>query len=120
MTAGEDFLRRCEKARKGDPSGYRDGMRKAFFTSLPFCPEELLEDLLEELEDLSGSGEKELEEILSAVIDLMTGDKQGKETPLRDRELTAVYQGVNDYAQQLPEDLVFQVMRTAVERGLLG
>lgn len=122
MTAGEDFLRRCGKARKGDDSQYGEQMIKAFFASLPFCPDNLLEDIREEMEALISGDSTDTgpEETLASVIDLMTGNYDPAVTTLNDEELTAVYEAVNEYAIDLPDDLVFQVMKAAVERGLLG
>lgn len=122
MTAGEDFLRRCRKANLSYEFEKDDSFREAFFASLPSCPESLCWDLYEEMEILvfGRSTQTGLEDTLASVIDLMNGEYDPKFSVLDDDEITAVYEAVNDYASELPEELVFSVMQVAVERGLLG
>ena len=122
MTAGENFLRRCKKGNLVYEFEKDDKLREAFFSSLPSCPEPLRWDLYEEMEILVFGREKagDLVETLASVIDMLTGEYDREYSVLDDDEITAVYEAVNEYALELPEDLVFSVMQVAVERGLLG
>ena len=122
MTAGENFLRRCKKANLLYEYEKDDALREAFFSALPACPETLRWDLYEEMEILVFGRETEarFEETLASVIDMLTGEYDREYSVLDDDEITAVYEAVNEYALELPDDLVFSVMQVAVERGLLG
>ena len=122
MTAGEDFLRRCRRDRISYEFENDEKLQKLFFSCLPSCPETLCWDLYEEMEILVFGRETKagFEETLASVIDLVTGEYNSEQSVLDDDEITAVYEAVNDYALDLPEDLVFTVMQVAVERGLMG
>jgi len=122
MTAGEDFLRRCKKAHLSYEYEKDDRFRETFFSCLPACPEPLCWDLYEEMEILvfGRKTRASLEDTLASVIDLMAGGYDPDHSVLDNDEITAVYEAVNEYALELPEDVVFSVMQVAVERGLLG
>ena len=57
---------------------------------------------------------------LAAVIDLAEDESEEGSPGLTDDELMYISEGVNDYALELSDDLIMNIMKTAVSRGLMG
>lgn len=120
----DDFLRVYRKRRKDrDPSEYPEllgEMLKEFLTELP---EELSEDLAACVEEHlnAAPGENALtgEDVYAAVIDVVTGEAEEEEPGIPDELLQDVMQGVNDFAADISDEVLMNVMKIAVARGLL-
>jgi len=122
MAYSDDYLRQLgRKTAKGE-AAKPEMVRKLFFQYLTDIPEELCWDIFnyfigesEPDKDLA----KDEAEHLSVVIDLFEGEYDEKDLKLTDDELRYISEGVNDYALDISDEMLMNVMQAAVSRGLL-
>ncbi|MDC7124769.1 MAG: hypothetical protein PQJ46_04335 [Spirochaetales bacterium] len=122
MAYSDDFIRVLNKKAKKEEVSLSE-LRFLFFSFLKVLPEDLQWDIFnfyfDNLED-NDSIFMEKAEHLSVLIDLFEGEYDENKIDLTDEELEYISEGVNDYAMQLSDELIMNVMRAAVARGLMG
>ena len=122
MVYSDDFIR---QVRKKSASGRIavSVARKLFLNFLEAPPEDLRWDIFNLF--FPGTEDQVLiqtdsAERLSIVIDLFEGEYDENNLELSDDELKYISEGVNDYALEMTDDVLMNVMKAAVARGLLG
>jgi hypothetical protein len=121
MVYSDDYLRQLGRNIHKSGGIEPDMVRTLFFQYVSELPEELRWDIFNLL-----FGEPETEqslekaEHLSVVIDLFEGEYEEAHLKITDDELKYISEGVNDYALDLSDDILMNVMRAAVSRGLMG
>lgn len=122
MAYSDDYIRQIGKRSKADKITVMT-VRNLFFDFLKEVPADLRWDIFNlffpELPDdteLSSSDAQRL----SVVIDLFEGDYEDDELRLTDEEVKYISEGVNDFALDLSDDILMNVMKAAVARGLMG
>ncbi|MDC7227420.1 MAG: hypothetical protein PQJ61_11715 [Spirochaetales bacterium] len=122
MAYSDDFYRQISKrAEKGLIELQK--VRGFLFDFLQDVPEDLRWDIFSlffpdaedntrvSVEDASG---------FTAVIDLFEGEYEEDKLALTDEQLKYISEGVNDFALDLSDEVLMNVMQAAVSRGLLG
>ncbi len=123
----ERFSKHLKQIRKDQANHSYDGLieeiRKSFFSHLPFIPEGMLYDVFNyfldrytdardvytDFDNLSGK--------LLDVTDLFCSNYDDSSGDISDEELDYIKEAANDFSTELPEDVLFYVMKKAVERG---
>ena len=122
----ESFMRQAWKAHfAGDAdTGIMDAARAGFIQSLPVLPESMKHDLFNFMEEANRpvnedrEGMAPLTEALGRILQLFDGDLMEDDTQLTDEELGFVKDIVADFALEIDQDLVLDIMKIAVSRGL--
>ena len=122
MAYSDDYLRQLRKRAAGAPAVDTGSALKLFCRYLTEIPEELCSDIFD---FFCGHGSDDAVEAaraehLSDVIDLFEGEYDEKNIPLSDEELEYISEGVNDYAVDIDDETLMNVMKAAVARGLMG
>ena len=122
MAISDDYIRQLrKKENKGRISGA--DVRNILFRYLDFLPEDLSWDIYNlffpNIED-DDIIETENAENAAAVIDLIEGEYENDIPALTDKQLEYLSEGFNDYALDLSDEVLMNVMKAAVARGLMG
>ena len=122
MAYSDDFIRQIAK-RSDKGKMTTAGLRKLLFDFLGEIPEDLRWDIFNlffpDTDDQALIDNKEAERLVE-VIDLFEGEYDENELRLTDDELRYISEGVNDFALDLTDEILMNVMKAAVSRGLLG
>ena len=122
MAYSDDYLRLVGKKAADEKIG-AETVRKILFDFLNYVPEDLRWDIFNlffpEIEDNAVVTVAEAQR-LSLVVDLFEGEYEDDGTGLTDAELRTISEGVNDFALEMSDDVLMNVMKTVVARGLLG
>ena len=122
MAYSDDYIRQL---RKKDSKGMLKAgtIRNVLFTYLNTVPEDLKWDIYslffpdtDDDEDIS----TEKAEEAAAVIDLLEGEYDDDNIALTDEQLGYISEGINDYAIEISDEVLMNVMKAAVSRGLMG
>lgn len=123
----EQFSNRLKQIRKQQGGHSYDGLieevRKSFFYHLPFMPEEMLYDIFNFYLEHYTDGKDTyadfdiLSEKLLDATDLFCGCYADNTGGITNDELDYIKETANDFSTELPEDVLFYVMKKAVERG---
>ena len=122
MAISDDYIRQLrKKENKGRISGA--DVRNILFRYLDFLPEDLSWDIYNlffpGIED-ADIVETETAEKAAVVIDLIEGEYEDDIPALTAAQLEYLSEGFNDYALDLSDDVLMNVMKAAVARGLMG
>ena len=123
----EQFSNQLKQIRKQQEDHSYDGLieevRKSFFYHLPFVPEDMLYDVFNyflekytDARDVYADFDKLSEKLLD-VTDLLCSNYDDQAGSISNEELDYLKETVNDFSIELPEDVLFYVMKKAVERG---
>lgn len=123
----EQFSKQLQQIRKQQAGHSYDGLieevRKSFFYHLPFMPEDMLYDVFNyffgkytDARDVYADFDNLSEKLLD-VTDLFCSNYDDRAGSISDEELDYLKETVNDFSTELPEDVLFYVMKKAVERG---
>ncbi|HAK45668.1 MAG TPA: hypothetical protein DCO79_07090 [Spirochaeta sp.] len=122
MAYSDEFIRQIGKRASRDVLNTLT-VRNLFFNFLGDVPEDLRWDIFN-LFFPEGADDAELStseaERLSSIIDLVEGEYEEDELKLTNDELKYISEGVNDFALDLSDDILMNVMQAAVARGLMG
>lgn len=121
MAYSDDYLRQLSRRTAKGEALTSETVRKLFFQYISDLPEDLCWDIFSQF--ISESEEDipmEKAEKLSVVIDLFEGEYEENDLKLTDDELKFISEGVNDFALDLSDDMLMNVMKAAVSRGLMG
>ncbi len=121
MAYSDDFIRKIRKLSEKDGIN-KSSFRSVFFKFLNDVPEDLCWDIFnlffpddtDETIDLADADK------FAVIIDLFDGEYEENNIALSDEELKYITEGVNDYALELSDEVLMNVMKAAVARGLLG
>lgn len=123
----DQFDIHLKKIRKQQAEHSYDGLieevRKSFFHHLSFLPEDMLYDVfhyyLDNFTDAKNTYADfdRLSGKLLDVTDLFCSNYDDAAGSITDEELDYLKETVNDFSTDLPEDVLFYVMKKAVERG---
>ena len=96
-------------------------LRKLFFSFLD-CPNELKWDIsnfyFSEIESDSMVNLTQAEK-LSELIDLFSGEYEEDRIRISNEELKYISEGVNDFALEMTDDTILNVMKLVVSRGII-
>ena len=122
MAFSDDYIRQTGRRAKAGKIKATE-VRRLFFSYLENVPGELAWDVFNlffpDIEDNAEMNEDDAAG-LSAVIDLFEGEYEETELPFSDDQLKYISEGVNDFALELTDDVIMNVMKAAVARGLMG
>ncbi len=122
MAYSDDFIRQLRK-RSEKSTIKASTLRSMLFNNLEGVPEDLGWDIFNLFFPDTGDDSmlnSETAERLALVIDLFVGEYDENNIELTDEELEYISDGVNDYALELTDDILMNVMKAAVARGLMG
>ena len=122
MTYSDDYIRQIGKRSEKGEIKVKE-VRKLLFDFLNAVPEDLQWDIFNLFFPGAEDDEllkKDAAERLSEVIDLFEGEYDEDDLKLSDEELRYISEGVNDFALELTDECLTNVMRAAVSRGLMG
>ncbi len=121
MAYSDDYLRQLSrKTAKGEILEV-EAVQKLFFRYISDLPQDLCWDIFNYfIVEKDGELSTDKAERLSIVIDLIEGEYEENDLKLTDEELKFISEGVNDFALDISDDMLMNVMRAAVSRGLLG
>jgi hypothetical protein len=123
MAYSDEYLRQLDKKAAGRDAVPVETVKDLFRGFVSELPEVLCRDIFSLFFD---GDEPDVKvpavkaERLSLVIDLLEGDYPEDDPSLTDAELNYISEGINDFALELPDELIMNVMKTAVARGLMG
>ena len=121
MAYSDDYLRQLDRRVLKNENVEKEPIRKLFFQYLPEVPEDLCWDIFNLFFEDEDAGKIGLQaKRLALVIDLVEGEYDEKTLELTDDELRYISEGVNDFALELSDEILMNVMKAAVYRGLLG
>ena len=121
MAYSDDYLRQLSRRTAKNGGTDVEMVRSLFFQFIADLPEELRWDIFSLI-----FGEPQPDDVfkraeyLSVVIDLFEGEYEEDNLALSDDELKAISEGVNDFALDLSDEMLMNVMKAAVSRKLLG
>ncbi len=127
MAYSDDFIRKIRKlSDKGSIS--KSSFRSVFFKFLNGVPEDLCWDIFNRFfPDVDDGIDPDTAVIglddsdkFAVIIDLFEGEYEESNIGLSDEELKYITEVVNDYALELSDEVLMNVMKAAVARGLLG
>ncbi len=123
----EQFSNHLKQIRKRQADYSYDGcieeVRKSFFRHLSFLPEDMLYDVFHyfldrctDARDVYNDFDNLSEKLLDAT-DLFCSNYNDETGSISNDELDVLKETANDFSTELPEDVLFYVMKKAVERG---
>lgn len=122
MAYSDDFMRLIRKRAVAEKIE-AGASRKILFDFLKYTPEDLRWDIFNlffpDIKDDVMITVKEAER-LAIVVDLFEGEYEDDKSGLTDEELKSISEGVNEFALELSDDILMNVMRVVVAKGLLG
>jgi hypothetical protein len=123
----EQFSNHLKQIRKQQAGHSYDGLieeiRKSFFRHLSFLPEDMRYDVFHYFLDRCTDARDvyndfdNLSEKLLDVTDLFCSNYDDEAGCISNEELDVLKEMVNDFSTEVPEDVLFYVMKKAVERG---
>jgi len=123
----EKFKKHLQRIRKEQSEYTYDGImeeiRKSFFYHLSFLPEEMLYDMFKYyIDNYTDAGDvytdiDRMSEKLLDVTDLFCSNYEEPIGTITDADFEYLKETVNDFSEDLPEDVLFYIMKKAVERG---
>ncbi|MBI9105955.1 MAG: hypothetical protein JEZ04_04370 [Spirochaetales bacterium] len=121
MAYSDDYLRQLSRQKAKGVAVEPEMVRTLFSRYVSDLPTELCWDILNYFLEGSDAGQVlEIAERLSVVIDLFEGEYDEDDLKLTDEELSFISESVNDFAINLTDDMLMNVMRAAVSRRLMG
>jgi hypothetical protein len=123
MAYSDEYLRQLDKRAAGREDIPVETIKDLFRGFVSDLPDVLCWDIFNLFFESSEPGVKVptvRAERLYLVIDLLEGDYPEDDPSLTDAELNYISEGINDFALELPDELIMNVMKTAVARGLMG
>ena len=122
MAYSDEFIRQIGK-RSAENEIKVDTLSNLFFDFMSEVPGDLRWDIFSMFfPDLEAEAmvQTSQAEKLAIVIDLFEGEYEEDNLALTNEEIQYISEGVNDFALNLSDDILMNVMKAAVARGLLG
>ncbi len=125
MAYSDDFIRQAERGIKKEGRLEPEKLRAILFSFLDNIPADLCWDIYNRFGESVNTASEDrskadsLLTLLAAVVDLFEGEYDEKSGLIADEDLKYISEGVNDYALDMSDDILMNVMSVAVSRKLL-